>query len=237
MTECLQRGGCRIDPAPDHGVGRQPVAIFLHVLERPGGQEPVLPPPGMRQALHRLPALAEDPVAGLDQCRARVLEPGAVAGVERVLGQSPENPAVVLIVRGRKRKAPRAVEHALVIAEAAGERLGPLVPHPDFQPAPGVVGKAPLVQLLVDHARLVAAVAVGRGADRRVHELGCARHGRIADLHVGQMRAVQCIELGHGSPDLGPALVLAPPEGRKLPPRSHRNPATEADRAPPGCRG
>ena len=51
MTVCLERGGCRVDPAPDHGVGRQPVAIFLHILECPGGQEPALPAPRVGQIL------------------------------------------------------------------------------------------------------------------------------------------------------------------------------------------
>ena len=85
----------------------------------------------------RLLALAEDPVAGLDDRRGRVLEPGTVAGVEGMLGQPPEDPAVVLVVRGREREAPRAVEHALVVAETAQERLGSLVPQPDLQPAAG----------------------------------------------------------------------------------------------------
>ena len=123
---------------------------------------------------------------------------------------------MVLIVRGREREPSRAVEHALVIAEAARERLGPLVPQPDFQPAAGVIGKAPLVQLLVDHARLVAAVAVCRGADGCVHKLGGPRHCRIADLHMSQVRAVQGVELGHGRVDLCAALVFVPPEGCKL---------------------
>ena len=185
----------------------------------------------------RLPALAEDPVAGLDDRRADVLEPRPVAGVEEVLGQPPEDPAVVLVVRGREREAPRAVEHTLVVAEAAQERLGSLVPHPDLQPLPGVVGQAALVQLLVDHARLVAAVAVRRRADRRVDQRRLARHGRIADLDVGQMRPVQRVELGHRRVQLGAALALVPPERRELRPRERRSSGPAAGRARPGSRG
>src|SRR5947209_7013436 len=94
MFELLQSPGSGIKPAPGVTTGREPRPPVADVLQTAGRQQTALE----FMAGFRPFGFIYDPIGGRQNARCRAAEPFLVAGEAVMLGQTPQNPAMMLIV-------------------------------------------------------------------------------------------------------------------------------------------
>ncbi len=128
MLDLFQRPGGGVESAPGVATGRQPGPPVADVLQAAGRQQAALEFVAVRGAR----GFADDPVGALDDAGRGAAQPGVVAGEAVMLAEHPEDPAVMLVVAAGF-VAARAVEHALLGRERAGQPDRALVMQPGVQ--------------------------------------------------------------------------------------------------------
>src|SRR5438552_3652523 len=114
----------------------------------------------MRKRLHGVLALAEYPVGAVDQPIGVGHQPRLVATGKIMLGKTPKNPSMMLVIALAHFKTARPIKNTIVIGKIAVKSLGALIFEPDVQSAASLIMESPLVQILNDHARFIAAIEI-----------------------------------------------------------------------------
>src|ERR1041385_9363232 len=110
-------------------------------------------------------ALADDPIGALEDSVRRAPQPGLIAREAVMLGEVPENPAVMLIVTSGLIAA-RAVKDAVFAREIARQTDGALEMEPAIETILRFLLVAAAVQLHDHHAGFVAIRAVSKEIGR-----------------------------------------------------------------------
>ena len=193
MVDLRQRPRRRIEPTPGVATGREPRPPIADVLQTARRQK------SARQvaAISRTAGLTDYPIGAFDEPRRSAAQPRVVSGETVVLGQAPENPAVMLIIAARL-VAAGAIQHALFGSEIARQTDRALVVQPAVEAILRLFVITAPVEIHDHHARLVAISAIAKRADAR--EAAVALGLALAiNQQVSGMRAVELIENRLGS--------------------------------------